>query len=230
MASLVVLTGAGVSAESGIPTFRATDGLWEGHDVMSVASPRGFARDPALVHQFYNLRRAKLNEVKPNAGHLALARLEAEWKGAFLLITQNVDDLHERAGSRRLLHMHGELRKARCEGCMRVGEWLGDLGLETKCPGCRNAGGMRPHIVWFEEVPFHLEECFEALRKADIFLCVGTSGQVYPAAGFVGLTALSCRRIEVNMSGTEISAAFQEHRVGAAAVELPKLVEELLRG
>lgn len=180
MASLVILTGAGISAESGIPTFRASDGLWEGHDVMAVASPRGFAKNPALVHQFYNERRAKLSAVKPNAGHEALARLEREWPGDFLLITQNVDDLHERAGSRRLFHMHGELRKARCEGCGWVGDWLRDLGLETECPGCQNPGAMRPHIVWFEEVPFHLEECFEALAKADLFLCVGTSGQVYP--------------------------------------------------
>lgn len=228
MSRIVVLTGAGISAESGIPTFRDANGLWEGHDVMEVASPRGFARNPGLVHRFYNLRRGKLREVMPNAGHEALARLEREWKGEFLLITQNVDDLHERAGSKRLLHMHGELRKARCEGCGWVGEWLVEMSVDTKCRGCRNPGGLRPHIVWFEEVPFHLEECFEALAAADLFLCVGTSGQVYPAAGFVGLTPRGCRRIEVNMAGTEISAAFQEHRVGPAAVELPKLVSELL--
>lgn len=225
---LVVLTGAGISAESGIPTFRASDGLWEGHDVMAVASPRGFAKNPSLVHEFYNLRRAKLREVEPNEGHRALAWLEKEWRGDFLLITQNVDDLHERAGSRRLLHMHGELRKARCGSCAWVGEWLADLSQETSCPGCGLARVMRPHIVWFEEVPFGLEACFAALEAADVFVCVGTSGQVYPAAGFVGITPRGCRRIEVNLAGTGISAAFQEHRVGPAAMELPKLVRELL--
>lgn len=225
---LVVLTGAGISAESGIPTFRAADGLWEGHDVMEVASPGGFARNPSLVHEFYNQRRANLSEVQPNAGHEALALLEREWKGEFLLITQNVDDLHERAGSRRLLHMHGELRKARCASCGWVGEWLGELSEATSCSRCSLARVMRPHIVWFEEVPFGLEECFAALSEADVFLCVGTSGQVYPAAGFVRLTPPACRRIEVNLAGTEISSAFGEHVVGPSAVELPKLVSALL--
>ncbi len=225
---LVVLTGAGVSAESGIPTFRDANGLWEGHRVEDVASPEGFARDPALVHQFYNLRRCKLKEVEPNPGHHALAELEREWKGDFLLITQNVDDLHERAGSRQLLHMHGELKKAQCGSCGWVGEWLADLSVDASCPACSRKKGLRPQIVWFGEVPIGLDESFEALRQADIFLSVGTSGQVYPAAGFVQLTPRGCRRIEVNRQGTEISEAFQEHKMGSAAVELPILVRELL--
>jgi len=227
--NLVVLTGAGISAESGLPTFRDADGLWEGHHVEDVASPEGFARDPLLVHRFYNLRRSKLAEVVPNAAHVALARLEQEWPGEFLLVTQNVDDLHERAGSRLLLHMHGELLKARCEVCGWVGEWRAELGVQTHCPDCEKAAGLRPHIVWFGEVPFGLDETFARLRDCDVFLCVGTSGQVHPAAGFVTLTPPHCRRIEVNSKGTQISYAFQEHVVGMAAVELPKLVEELLR-
>ncbi len=228
MKKIVVLTGAGVSAESGVPTFRDANGLWEGHNVEDVASPEGFARDPLLVHRFYNLRRARLAEVQPNAAHTALARLEKEWPGDFLLVTQNVDDLHERAGSRQLLHMHGELLKARCESCGWVGEWAAELTVETRCNACRNRGALRPHIVWFGEIPFGLDETFTKLLDCDLFLSVGTSGHVYPAAGFVSHTPRTCRRIEVNSQGTQISHAFQEHRLGAAAVEVPRLVSELL--
>jgi NAD-dependent deacetylase len=228
MPRLVILTGAGISQESGIPTFRDANGLWEGHNVEDVASPEGFARDPHLVHRFYNLRRARLNDVEPNAGHYALAQLEKNWKGDFLLVTQNVDDLHARAGSRNLRHMHGELRKARCEACLHVTPWEHDLSTHTSCPACHGTQGMRPHIVWFHEVPFHLEEIFHALSRADIFLSVGTSGNVYPAAGFVQHTPRTCRRIEVNVKGTEISRAFEEHRQGKGTEELPKLVQELL--
>jgi len=228
MKSIVVLTGAGISRESGIPTFRDAGGLWEGHRIEDVASPEGFARDPALVHSFYNARRARLREVKPNAGHGALVRLEREWPGPFLLVTQNVDDLHERAGSRKLLAMHGELRKARCASCGRVVAWDGDLYAGTPCPGCARAGGMRPHIVWFHEVPLHLDRIFAALAASDIFLAVGTSGNVYPAAGFVAHTPERCRRVEVNLAETEISRAFGEHRRGKSAELLPALVDELL--
>ena len=222
MKSIVVLTGAGVSQESGIPTFRDSNGLWEGHRVEDVASPEGFERDPALVHQFYNLRRARLPEVSPNPAHHALVRLEKEWKGNFLLVTQNVDDLHFRAGSRKLVPMHGELAKARCQGCGHTAVWPGELGVDSSCPGCGRSGVLRPHIVWFHEVPFFLEEIFAALESCDIFLSVGTSGNVYPAAGFVAHTRPGSRRIEVNLGGTQISRAFQEHGVG-------KAVEELLR-
>lgn len=228
--NIVILTGAGMSAESGVPTFRGEDGLWEGHHIEIVASPEGFARDPKLVHRFYNLRRAALKTVGPNAGHHALARLEREWRGEFLLVTQNVDDLHERAGNERLIHMHGELLKARCRNCEAVSMWTEDLSPDTQCPACEKTGGMRPHIVWFGEVPFELETIMNALRSADIFLCIGTSGVVYPAAGFAREAArnAACRLVEFNITNTEISRQFRERVIGPVAVELPKFVEQLL--
>ena len=228
--NIVVLTGAGMSAESGVPTFRGADGLWEGHRIEEVASPEGFARDPELVHHFYNLRRAALKTVEPNAGHLALSRLEREWQGRFLLVTQNVDDLHERAGSERLIHMHGELRKARCECCGAVLSWSKELSSGTRCRACGEIGGMRPHIVWFGEFPFEMETIMNALKSVDLFLCIGTSGVVYPAAGFAQIAAQnhSCRLIEFNIESTEISRQFRERMIGPVSVELPKFVEQLL--
>lgn len=229
-ASIVVLTGAGMSAESGVPTFRGVDGLWEGHRIEDVASPEAFIRDPELVHRFYNLRRAALNTVEPNAGHHALARLEREWRGRFLLVTQNVDDLHERAGSEKLIHMHGELRKARCEGCGAVLSWSKELSSGTRCRACGEIGGLRPHIVWFGEFPFEMDAILAALKHVDLFLCIGTSGVVYPAAGFVQIAAErpSCHLIEMNLEATAISRQFDEHIVGPVSVKLPKLVERLL--
>ncbi|WP_395738986.1 NAD-dependent deacylase [Prosthecobacter sp.] len=228
--NIVILTGAGMSAESGVPTFRGEDGLWEGHHIEMVASPEGFARDPKLVHRFYNLRRAALHTVEPNAGHLALARLEREWKGKFLLVTQNVDDLHERAGSEKLIHMHGELRKTRCRNCGDVCSWVEDLSSSTLCNACGEAGDMRPHIVWFGEMPFELETITTALHSADIFLCIGTSGVVYPAAGFAREAARNpaCRLVEFNIESTEISRQFRERVIGPVATELPRFVEQLL--
>lgn len=228
--NIVVLTGAGMSAESGVPTFRGADGLWEGHRIEEVASPEGFACDPELVHHFYNLRRAALNTVKPNAGHLALARLEREWPGRFLLVTQNVDDLHERAGSKQLIHMHGELLKARCELCGAVLSWSKDLSSGTRCPACGGIGGMRPHIVWFGEMPFEMETITNALKGADLFLSIGTSGVVYPAAGFAQTAARnpSCRLVEFNIESTGISRQFRERVIGPVSVELPRFVEQLL--
>lgn len=229
-ASIVVLTGAGMSAESGVPTFRGVDGLWEGHRIEDVASPAAFIRDPELVHRFYNLRRAALGKVEPNAGHLALARLEREWRGRFQLVTQNVDDLHERAGSEKLIHMHGELRKARCEGCGAVLSWSKDLASGTRCRACGEIGGLRPHIVWFGEFPFEMETILAALKQADLFLCIGTSGVVYPAAGFAQIAdeRPNCHLIEMNLESTAISRQFDEHIIGTVASELPKLVERLL--
>lgn len=193
--NLVILTGAGVSAESGISTFRDAGGLWQTHRFEDLASPEGFAANPALVHRFYNQRRAQLHVVDPNTAHLALAALERDWRGQgdFLLVTQNVDDLHERAGSTRLLHMHGELRKLRCTSCGAVTPWEKDADGETICPSCARAGGMRPDIVWFGEVPYHLPEIHAALAQADIFCAIGTSGIVYPAAGFAAVAASNGR-------------------------------------
>lgn len=228
--NLVILSGAGLSAESGVKTFRDSGGLWEGHRVEDVASPEGFARQPDVVHHFYNLRRAQMNEVAPNAAHLALARLEQGWRGNFLHITQNVDDLSERAGAKRLRHMHGELLKARCTACDRIFPWLTDLTPHTACPACGTRGEMRPHIVWFGEMPFYMDELMETVAEADIFISIGTSGVVYPAAGFAQMARKhgASLLIEVNQDDTGISSQFHEHRIGPATVEVPKLVEELL--
>ena len=229
MENIVILTGAGVSAESGLATFRGPDGLWEGHRVDDVCTPEAYLRDPALVHAFYDARRAKLGTVEPNAAHDALARLDAEWPGELLLITQNVDDLHERAGSKRLLHMHGELTKGWCLACDERFAWTGDMGEGAQCPACRVSGSVRPDIVWFGEMPYEMDRIDEALRNADLFVSVGTSGAVYPAAGFVQ-TARYCgaRTLEVNLEPSLGSTFFDESRIGAAGKLVPALVDELL--
>jgi len=226
--SIVILTGAGISAESGLRTFRASDGLWEEHRIEDVATPEGFARNPELVQRFYNDRRRQLQTVVPNAAHGALADLENHWRGDFLLVTQNVDDLHERAGSRSLIHMHGELHKARCLRCQGVAHWEGDLGSDTPCPGCGTRGQLRPHIVWFGEIPLEMDRIGEALERCDLFLAIGTSGNVYPAAGFVRMVPRSARRIELNLEPSLVASAFPEHRTGPASETLPELVRELL--
>ncbi len=227
--NLVVLTGAGISAESGLPTFRAADGLWEGHRVEDVATPTAFARNPALVQQFYNQRRAALAGVKPNAAHDALVRLEKEWPGDFLLVTQNVDDLHDRAGSRKLLHMHGELLSALCTACAKAAPWTSDMDEFCACTHCGRKGGVRPDIVWFGEIPYHMDHITRALEKGGTFIAVGTSGNVYPAAGFVQTAAaFGARTIEVNLADTAASDVFDERRTGPATEVLPALVEELL--
>lgn len=228
--SLVVLTGAGLSAESGVPTFRGVDGLWEGHRIEEVASPEAFIYTPGLVHRFYNLRRAALKTVEPNAAHHALVRLEKAWPGAFVHITQNVDDLNERAGAQKLLHMHGELKKIRCVWCRTVLRWEEDLAVLAPCPECGQTGKLRPDIVWFGEMPYYIDEITRALETADLFVCIGTSGVVYPAAGFARLAAekQASRLIEINLEPTGISSHFTEHRHGLASVEVPRLVEELL--
>lgn len=227
---IVVLTGAGLSAESGVPTFRGVDGLWEGHRIEEVASPDAFKRTPEVVHRFYNLRRAALATVKPNAAHESLVRLEREWPGSFIHITQNVDDLNERAGAQKLLHMHGQLVKVRCVWCRVVLDWRGEVTVETPCPECHKPGKLRPDIVWFGEMPYHIDEITRVLETVDIFICIGTSGVVYPAAGFARLAAEKGARrlIEINPESTEISGHFTEYRKGPASVEMPQLVEELL--
>jgi NAD-dependent deacetylase len=227
--SIVILTGAGVSAESGIRTFRDHDGLWESHRIEDVACPEAFERDPALVHRFYNLRRAQLGSggVRPNAAHEALAAFERDWPGEFLLVTQNVDDLHERAGSRKLLHMHGELLKARCLARSTVLEWREELATDTPCPCCGGRGTLRPHIVWFGEMPFGLERIERALAACDLFVAIGTSGVVYPAAGFVERVRRGARTVEINPEGTPVSAAFFEKIRGTAGTEVPRFLESV---
>jgi NAD-dependent deacetylase len=230
---LVILTGAGISAESGLSTFRGRGGLWEGHRIEDVATPEAFARDPALVHRFYNLRRRQLLDpaVQPNAAHRALVRLEQEWPGEFLLVTQNVDDLHERAGSCRLLHMHGELLKVRCQACGDIRVWHEDLDCSDCCPTCGEMGTLRPDVVWFGEMPKHLDRIYAALGCCDLFVAIGTSGQVYPAAGFVEVAQAQAgaRTVELNLEASAVSHLFDEHRFGPASVTVPEFVEEVLR-
>jgi NAD-dependent deacetylase len=227
-ASIVVLTGAGISADSGVRTFRDQGGLWEGHRVEDVATPEGFARNPDLVQGFYNARRRQLGEVQPNAAHHALARLEAQWPGEVLVVTQNVDDLHERAGARTLIHLHGELLKARCLACGTASPWDADLDVMSACPRCGRAGRLRPHIVWFGEMPFELPRIYEALERCGLFLSIGTSGHVYPAAGFVEATPPQARRVELNLEPSLVASAFDEHLTGRASELVPAFVDGLL--
>lgn len=227
--NIVVLTGAGVSAESGLATFRGPDGLWEGHRVEDVATPEAFSRDPALVHQFYDARRARLGTVQPNGAHKALARLEAQWPGDFLLVTQNVDDLHERAGSKRLIHMHGELAKGWCLACDARFAWRGPMGEQASCPTCLLQGRVRPDIVWFGEMPYEMDRIDQALQTCDLFVSIGTSGAVYPAAGFVQTARhRGAKTVEMNLEPSLGSLFFNESRTGRAGELVPEWVEEIL--
>lgn len=224
---IVVLTGAGISAESGLKTFRDNNGLWENHRFEEVATPEAFARDPAMVQRFYNMRRAQLNEVEPNAAHLALAEFEKHYSGDFLLVTQNVDDLHDRAGSRNLLHMHGELKKSRCVETGRIYEQLGDITDTSHCICCGFAT-LRPHIVWFGEMPLHMNRIIHALESCDLFISVGTSGHVYPAAGFVEIANdAGARSVEINLEPSLKVSAFDESIQGKATEALPSFLAGL---
>lgn len=226
--NIVILTGAGISAESGIATFRGPGGLWEGHRVEDVCTPEALARDPALVHRFYDLRRSALATVEPNAAHRALARLDARWPGDLLIVTQNVDDLHERAGAARLLHMHGELRSALCADCGSRVPWQGDLPPGTTCPAC-GAAALRPDIVFFGEMPYAMEGIEAALTACDLFVSIGTSGAVYPAAGFVRTARWNgARTIELNLDPSDGSVFFHDSRMGPASVLVPEWVDSLL--
>ncbi|WP_373490762.1 NAD-dependent deacylase [Parasphingorhabdus sp.] len=228
--NIVILTGAGVSAESGVATFRGPDGLWEGHRVEDVATPEAFARDPALVQNFYDERRAKLKTVEPNAAHQALARLDEQWPGDLLLVTQNVDDLHDRAGSERLLHMHGELNSAWCRLCDGRSPFDGRMAADPACPRCDHHGYLRPDIVWFGEMPYQMERIERALAQCDLFVSIGTSGAVYPAAGFVQTARYrGARTLEMNLDPSEGSFHFHESRMGRAGGLVPAWVEEVLR-
>jgi NAD-dependent deacetylase len=225
---VVVLTGAGISAESGVPTFRDADGLWEGHRVEDVATPDAYELQPSVVHAFYDARRAALAGVEPNPAHRALATLEAAYGDDLLVVTQNIDDLHERAGATRVLHMHGELRSALCRGCGGRYAWDGDLGDYPPCPGC-GATELRPDVVWFGEVPYQMDRIFAALERADLFVSIGTSGAVYPAAGFVqAAAAYGARTLELNLVPSDGSHHFDETRHGPASHLVPAWVSELL--
>ncbi|MBN8832088.1 MAG: NAD-dependent deacylase [Sphingomonadales bacterium] len=226
--AIVILTGAGISAESGLETFRSADGLWAQHRIEDVCTPEALARDPALVHRFYDLRRAALNNVAPNPAHEALARLEREHRGSVLIVTQNVDDLHERAGSRNILHMHGALNSALCAACGDRGPWQGSLPPGSVCSICE-APSLRPDIVFFGEIPYEMERIEEALAGADLFVSIGTSGAVYPAAGFVRMAgALGVETLELNLEPSSGSGWFDECRHGPASRLVPVWVDELL--
>jgi NAD-dependent deacetylase len=232
--NIFVLTGAGISAESGLGTFRDKqgEGIWAKFDPMKLATPEAFARDPEAVLAFYNLRRRNLRDAKPNAAHSALARLEnalAKRGQTLTLVTQNIDDLHERAGSASVIHMHGELLKARCGRCEAVRPWLDDLTISDVCPDCRRPGTMRPHVVWFGEMPLGMDLIDRALREADLFVAIGTSGAVYPAAGFVAeARAYGLRTCEINLEAADNADLFDEQRLGPASETVPAWVEELV--
>ncbi|MEX1147586.1 MAG: NAD-dependent deacylase [Sphingomonadales bacterium] len=227
---IVILTGAGISAESGLDTFRDKGGIWSRYTIEEVATPEAFARDPDLVHDFYNMRRRTALAAHPNGAHGALARLEAAHPGSVTLITQNVDDLHEQAGSRNVLHMHGELGRVRCTACGAVYGWRQDTGTGTACNGCRALGGVRPHVVWFGEVPLYLAEIERHLAASDLFVSIGTSGHVYPAAGFVDMVRRigRARRVELNLEPSLGGSMFDEGFYGRAATVVPDFVEHLL--
>lgn len=228
---IVILTGAGISAESGIRTFRAAEGLWEDHKVEDVATPEGFLRNPQLVHNFYNARRAQLftPEVQPNPAHLAIARLQSSLPGKVTLITQNVDNLHERAGSCEVLHMHGSLLEITCNFCHCLFEQKEDCSPDTLCPHCGVAGGLRPNIVWFGEIPFYMSDIYERLADCTHFAAIGTSGNVYPAAGFVQLAHhAGAETYEINLEPGNGAGLFTCTQYGKASVEVPKWVDSML--
>jgi NAD-dependent deacetylase len=228
---IVILTGAGLSAESGLHTFRDKDGIWSKYDYRDVATPKGYWRNPALVLNFYNERRRQNADVKPNAAHIALARLEAEYPGHVLIVTQNIDPLHEMAGSKNLIHMHGEIAKALCTACGgRHAIGHEDLTLSSVCPACAIRGSLRPDVVWFGEMPYRMEEIYHALKACDHFISIGTSGTVYPAASFV-LEAgqAGARTVELNLEPSEGIGGFHEAIHGRATQIVPPYVEELLK-
>jgi len=229
--SIVVLTGAGISKESGVQTFRGSDGLWNGYRVQDFASPKGFERDPGLVHRFYNQRRRQLRDpaIRPNAAHVALASLERQFKGEYLLITQNVDDLHERAGSSHIIHMHGEILKARCSGSGKVSVVDGDLNGDSLCSCCADRHPIRPHIVWSGEKPLHMTAIYRALGNCDLFVAIGTSGQIYPADGFAELAAANgAHTVELNLQPSAVASHFAEKRYGPAAELVGDFVARML--
>ena len=227
--NIVVLSGAGISAESGVPTFRGPDGLWEGQRVEDVATPEAYARNPDLVLDFYDQRRAKLSAVEPNSAHESLGRLDREWPGELLIVTQNVDDLHERGGAKRLLHMHGELKSGWCMACGDRFPFSGKMADRPACLSCGEQGKVRPDIVWFGEMPYEMDRIDAALATCDLFVSIGTSGAVYPAAGFVQTARYSgAHTLEINLDPSEGSIFFHESRMGKAGALVPQWVDSLL--
>lgn len=229
--SIVVLTGAGISAESGIPTFRASDGLWHNHNIQDVATPEGYKRNPDLVQQFYNERRQHLlsNEINPNTAHVALGELEAAFEGDFLLVTQNIDNLHERGGNHKMIHMHGELLKMRCTASHEVYPIHNDLETHHSCDCCEAPAPLRPHIVWFNEYPMQMSRIETALSHCDLFISIGTSGNVYPAAGFVEIANdYGAETMEINLEPSRQKTHFKHSRYGQATKVVPQLVAEIL--
>lgn len=229
--SIVILTGSGISAESGVPTFRDDEGLWKQYNIEEVATPQAFATNPALVYEFYNKRRAQAakEDIQPNAAHKALVKLEQNWPGSFLLVTQNVDDLHERAGSQNCLHMHGELFKTRCHHCGHVWNDHSSLTGNVRCPSCSTPKSARPDIVWFGEMPFYMDEIGTALASCDLFISIGTSGNVYPAAGFVYEAAMAgAQTAEINLEPSANAHEFDHGLYGKAGEKVPEYVETLL--
>ncbi|OON40660.1 NAD-dependent protein deacylase [Izhakiella australiensis] len=229
---VVVLTGAGISAESGIRTFRSADGLWEEHQVEDVATPEGFARDPALVQAFYNARRQQLQQpdISPNPAHQALARLETVLGDNLLVVTQNIDNLHERAGNGNVIHMHGELLKVRCSQSGQILHWAGDVGVNDRCHCCQFPSPLRPHVVWFGEMPLQMDDIYQAIAEADYFLAIGTSGHVYPAAGFVHEAKLQgAHTVELNLEPSQVNSEFDEKIYGPASEVVPAWVSEFLQ-
>ncbi len=226
---IVILTGAGISAESGLDTFRDKGGIWSKVDFREVATPQGFAADPAKVHAFYNARRKLLGEAKPNSAHFALARLERYYPGEVTIVTQNIDNLHELAGSKNLIHMHGELARVWCTNCGQRQDWLSDLGVETPCPACASPGFMRPDVVWFGEMPYHMELIYRLLGACGLFISIGTSGNVYPAAQFVEeASGNGARTVELNLEPSEGATYFDEAIYGKAGTVVPEFVDRLL--
>lgn len=229
---IVILTGAGISKESGLDTFRDKGGVWSKVRLEDVATPEGFERNPSRVHDFYNARRQNLLSCQPNDAHLALARLEREWPGRVLVVTQNIDDLHERAGTTDLIHMHGELRKVRCQECEVILVWDEPAGLTSVCPRCQSTASLRPHVVWFGEMPLQMDEIYRALMGCSLFISIGTSGNVYPAAQFIAMVReqKSAHTIEVNMEPSQGASLFQQRIYGPATQTVPQMVDDILAG
>ena len=230
--NIVILTGAGISAESGLQTFRGEGGLWCGHRVEDVATPEAFMRNPSMVHQFYNERRDGLlaDNIKPNLAHEALAQLQQEWSGDVTIVTQNIDNLHEQGGAENVIHMHGEVLKSFCIYCGKKTEQKGHSSFQDMCPSCDKEGGMRPDIVWFGEMPYHMDLIDSKLANTDLFISIGTSGNVYPAAGFVLMAAnAGAQTLEINLEPSKNVNIFTHGLYGQASVEVSQFVEELLK-